>query len=128
MMHDDRPRPKLHQVQSASPDDEPDHPLWVGGVERHQTLTGTFEDRLPCVVQRSGHGIVHRPGFSGASVQEPERPGIFLCEQEPRQEQRRGCGKGGLEKVSRVGNDMGFSVRFRASRLKAAPTASIVAA
>jgi hypothetical protein len=29
------PRPKLKQVQPASPDDEPDHPLGVGGVERH---------------------------------------------------------------------------------------------
>src|SRR5262249_758046 len=56
MMHDHPPRPKFQQVEFASPDDEPDHPLRVGGVERHQPLTAPFEDRLPCVFQRPANG------------------------------------------------------------------------
>jgi hypothetical protein len=63
MMHDDLVTMKLDQVQFTPPDNEPDDPLPVGGVERHQALTGTFEDRLPCVRQRPGHGIIDRPGF-----------------------------------------------------------------
>jgi hypothetical protein len=41
-----QPWPKLKQVQPATPDDEADHPLRVGGVERHQPLTGMFQGRL----------------------------------------------------------------------------------
>jgi len=47
---------------------EVNHPLRVGGVEHHQPLTGTFEDRLPCVFQRPGHGISNGPGFPGGRV------------------------------------------------------------
>jgi hypothetical protein len=91
---------KHQQVQPAPPDDEADHPLRVGGVERHQALTGTFEDRMACVFQRPGHGVVNGPGFPGGCVQQPERPGMPPGEEKPWQEQRCGCGKGGLEKGS----------------------------
>ena len=86
MVDDDPPGPDFKEVQAAPPDNEPDDTLRIGGVERHQPLTGTFEDRLPCVCKRSGHGIVNGPGLPCGSVQKPERPGISLCKQEPRQE------------------------------------------
>jgi hypothetical protein len=49
-MHDDPPWVNLDQVELAPPDDEPDHPLWIGGVKCHQAFTGAFEDRPPCVM------------------------------------------------------------------------------
>jgi hypothetical protein len=104
------PRPKLQQVQPASPHDEPDHPLRIGGIEHHQPLTGTFEDRLAGVFQAPGHGIINGPGFPAGSVQEPER--VPPCEQEPRQEQGCDCGQSGLEK--------GASGRERLGVLRAA--------
>jgi hypothetical protein len=43
------------------------------------------------------HGVVHGPGLSGGGVQEPERPGACFGTPAPRQEQRCGCGNGGLK-------------------------------
>ena len=59
MMHDDPPWGGLDQAQLAAPDEEPDHPLWIGSVERHQSLMGTFEDRLIGLFQRPGHRIAN---------------------------------------------------------------------
>ena len=68
MMHDDSPRPKLKQVQLASPHDEPDDPLRVGGVERNQALTrhvrGSAGGRFPATRPR-GH---QRPRLSPVAV------------------------------------------------------------
>jgi hypothetical protein len=95
MMHDDPPRPKLKQVQRASPDDDPDYPLWVGSVERRQPLAGAFKDRLVCIFQRPANGIAHAPRSSGFGVKKPESRPSFGT-QASRQEERCYCGNSGL--------------------------------
>ena len=89
IMHDDPLRPNLDQVQPASPGDKPDDAMVVRRRQFPQARRGSLQDRLLCICQRPGHGIVHGPGFPGGRVQKPERPGVFSGTQALGQEERR---------------------------------------
>jgi hypothetical protein len=120
MVDHDSARPDLKEVQLASPGDEPDDALAVRWRQFQQTRRGPLQDRLPCVFQRPGHGIINGPGFPAGSVQEPKRPGVFPGPQAPGQEERGDCGSGGLKK-SAAGWERQEHLRLRATTAKAAP-------
>ena len=117
IMHDDPPRANLDQVQPASPGDKPDDALVVRRRQFPQARRGSLQDRLLCICQRPGHGIVHGPGFPGGRVQKPERPGVSASTQAPGQEERCDCGNSGLEKGASAWLD-GHAIRLAVQGLQ----------